>query len=359
MVETVDEYSSGNMLYHVRDLLILEFVIMVALDTTSKMSFALEGTPETDPIGAGGLNWRFGVMTYNMQLEHPTAIKQWEPLYKSDQRNPYDTQLLKSFIQSGVAYYPVNGAALYLLLGQSSTAGDPEAHTMTNIDTGTQPTFTARSELAGGDVAKYFSASGCKVSSLSNMIDLSGNFPYLSETLTFDAIKTNDPPTYDGVVARFYPTNDGTITGTQRTDRYKKDANTVFTWHSVDYLPYLQHFNCMLRANHILGHVENQAELEYINEGKYSFGFSFTLLRGADQTVWEDFNAETQDDLVFKIYNTATRYRQITFTNCSLITCKAPHSEDHNMKTWLVQGMAEDQTSIVVDEIDKTVYYGD
>ncbi len=332
---------------------------MSPLDSSSKLSFALEGTPETDPIGDGGLNWKFGHMTHTMKMSHPTATKEWNPLYKTDQRNPYDSQLLKSYVSSGVVYFPVNGAALYLLLAQSSTAGDPEAHTLTNIDDGLQPTFTVRSEMTGGDVAKYFAAVGCKASSLSNMINFASESPTLSETLTFDSIKTIDPPTWDGVVARKFPTNDGAMTGTERTDRYKKDANTVFTWNNIDYLPNLLLLNYMMTSHHLLGFVENQAELEFIDEGKYGFAFSFTLLRGANQSIWNDFNDETQRTLVFKIYNTATRYRQVTFTNCSLLKCEGPHDEDDQEKDWLVQGMAEDQTSVVIDEIDKTVFYGD
>lgn len=332
---------------------------MVTLDKESKITWAKEGTKETDPIGDGGLNWNFGIMTHRMKNDHPSPTKEWVPLYKSDQRNPYDSQLIKSYVDGGLVYYPVNGAMLYNLLGQSDTAGDPEAHTLTNIDTGALPTITIRSELTGGDVAKYFAAVGCKVASLSNMIDLSGDWQFLSETLTFKGIKTIDPPTYDGVVASKYPTSDGTMTGTERTDRYKRDANTVFTWNSVDYLPYLQHLNYMLSETLITGGKENQSEREYIDEGKYGFGFSFSLLRGADQTVWTDFIGENQETIVFKIYNTATRYRQTTLSKASLINCKPPKSEGNDSNLWIVQGMAEDQTSVVVDEIDKTVFYGD
>jgi hypothetical protein len=334
---------------------------MVSLDLTQELQWCLEGTAETDPIAENGTAWRFGIDARDIDNDFPTEVKEWNLKYKSGQRNPYDTELIASgVIANGISYVPTNGAALYWIMGQSSTAGDPEIHTLTNIDTGNKPTLTIRGESYGATVNKYFSAVGCKVSSVSGNINLSGGYPFLTEAITYDGIKIIDPPTFDGHVPSFHPTDDGLITGTERKGRYSRDANAVFTWHAVDYLPYLMNFNYMIRNDHWLGGINNQAELEYIDEKEeYYFGFGFDVLRGADQTVLTDYEAETQDSLTIKLYNGATTYRQLAFTTCSLISCKKNVATGDTPRSYRVMGVAEDCTATTVDLIDKTVFYGD
>jgi hypothetical protein len=322
----------------------------MVMDQNRKNGWALEATPETDPINAiDAKYWKWGVRTKQFKDLNPIETHNWEEIYYANKRNPSDMHLVSSSLSNAVAYFPVNLVPYYLIMGSCSTAAG--VHTIDNINTGSLPTFTARTESTGGTVDKIFSAVGCKVQSLSGHIDFSKGTPLMSHTLSYNAIQNDSTPSYNDVHnGTKFPTDDGLMTGTETKGLFKYDTNFAFHWDSggdnVDYSGELSFFNFLIINYHNIVGVENQTETEYIHEGNYSLGVSFALKRGADKSLYDDFLAKTQHNMYLTIYAGATNYRTLTWSNVAIGQCAAPDDleKDASRIIWDAQGKAEDLT---------------
>ena len=341
----------------------------MSLDTTCHIGFSHEGTEGTDPVSSADTDpndhwWRFGRITKNFNNLVPIEIHEWEPIYKANKRNPADAQLNKTYVANGVAYYPVNLIPYQMIMGNASSHSEAAAvHTINNIDSGPLDTFTVRSELTGGTDAKYTSSTACKAQSLSGMINMLGDWNVLSHTLTYNAWKTDTPTlnsAHDGIK---YPTTNVTMAGTEVDSIFKRDTNTLFSWDTDDFIAELAMLDFMIINNHTLGFVENQAELEYIDEGNYQFLISASMWRGNCSEFYTDYLAETQKNIVFTIYAGATNYVTLTWNNVALNELKAPQGLGVNKKLWNIAGFAEDLVITGTDGLDANAaqneFYGE
>ena len=332
----------------------------MALDTTCNIGFRHESTEGTDPISSADTDpndryWRFGRITQDINNLVPIETHNWAPIYKGDLRNPADSQLITTQVSSGVAYYPVNLIPYQLIMGNASSHSvAANVHTINNINSGALDTFTVRSEMIGGTDDKFSSSTGCKAQSLSGMINFMDNWNVLSHTLSFNGFKTDTPTLNSAHDGRKYPTTNAEMGGTEVDDIFKFDSNTLWSWDGDDFIDELAIFNFMIVNNQKLGFVENQAELEFIDEGNYQFMITASLWRGNCSELYTDYLAETQKDIVFTIYAGATNYVTLTWSNVALGELRAPQGLGENKKFWNIGGFAEDLVITGKDGLDGT-----
>lgn len=325
------------------------------------IGWAHEGTPETDAIDDGSaLYWMFGIKTKAIKANHPQHIVDYRPIYKSTLLYPSDSERISTRGAGGFAYLPVNGAALYLLFGGSASAAG--VHTVGGASNiigpgDDSPWFTVRSEMTGGTDDKFISAKGCKMASVGNNINFLSDWQVMTEGISFNAIKT-EAADHAAAYTPVYPTDDYLMSGNQISTRYLRDANTVFTWNSVDLLTDAALFGMENTNNHSLGEISNQTELEYIDNGKFSYGFTISVMRGNAIELWNDYKAGTQRTLNFKIYAGASNYRDYTWTNATLTQCSAPWEEVREGNIWSVGGYAE-QLEVAIKDGIADDYYDD
>jgi len=339
----------------------------MSLDTTQVIGYAIEATAETDPVTTtSSLYWKFGIHAAKVTFDHPVEDHHWEHRYVAGQRNPSDTVLVESLLSKSIVYYPVNTVGHYLALGACTTTTG--THAINNLNSGSLPTFTVRSEGRGGTASRYISGVGCKVHTISGYLDLISGWPYLSEKIGYTGIKSQQATLNEThTTGTKYPTDDGTMTGTQTTERFKWDQNASFHWDSnadgagdTDYTSALELFEYSIGNSFDLGFVENQSELEYIDEGNYTISFNFTLKRGTSDNIFTDYkNKGKAHDMYLHIHAGASNYQTLSFVNCSLGVCKPPFTLGNNTPTWLVQGQAEDFAVASVDGISTSVFYGE
>ena len=336
---------------------------MSVADSSQYIGWAHEATPETDAINDGSaLYWAFGVKTTEIKGSHPKHIVDYRPVYKN-QLYPSDSERVATHGTGAWAYFPVNGVPLYLLFGGSTSVDG--VHTLGGTSNiighgGVQPIITVRSESTGATDDKFISAKGARIQSVENTISFISDWPYLTEAITYNAIKT-EAADHASSYAPKYPTDNYLMNGTQRTGRYEwgRDAtNQVFTWNSNDFRTSLVGMTITNVIHHKLGRIHNQTELEYIDPGKFQFLFTITFFRGNVKEIWDDYIAGTQRTMVFKIYNDATNgyYRQYTWTNATLITCDAPYEDAPSNNTWTVSGYSEQLEVVVKDGCSDSFY---
>jgi hypothetical protein len=241
-------------------------------------------------------------------------------------------------------------------MGDSSTA--TSIHTLSNINYGTdQPWITVRSQMTGNTDPLYISAKGAKVQSVDFTLNLLSDWPYMTEGISYNAIKTeaaDHAAAYTPVIA----TDDYLMNGTQRSDWYVADTNTVFTWDGDDFVSSLAFINASIIQHHKLGFRDNQTELEFIKTGKFQFLFNISFVRGDCSEIWTDYLAGGQKTMVFKIFNNKTSdyYRQYTWTNATITKVNAPYTEVVQDNIWGISGFAEDLEVKVKDGVSDSFY---
>jgi hypothetical protein len=339
----------------------------MALETTQKIGFAIEGTAESDPINAeGALYWKFGARTKAFNDKMPTGQKNWIPTYTRTQRMPTQFSLRDKPITGLIGFYPTTTVADYLLLGACTTAAT-NIHTITNIDTGSLPTFTVRWELSGGTAANYQSAVGCKATALSGQLECTEGYGFLSNTLTYNAIKKITATREGATTGPVLQTAEGTIDGTSLTNRYhRNDGTFAFTFNSNDIKADLVFFNYTVVNQQQMMPIENQAETEYIDEGNYIIMFSGALLRGSAEAAAIENYYQTEvetGEIVFTIYNGSTNYATRTFTNVRLGVCDQPNTLNNTPGLFQFSGVAEDYGVVsldgITDGVGDAVFYGE
>ena len=333
--------------------------------TVSKESlrgFALEATPETDPINAVDAKyWLYGFRTLDIKeaANLPTQKYIFIPIYKANDRMPSEIIKIKSELVAGVSFLPVNCIPEYKIMGASSTPAS--THTITHISSGSLPTFTDRAESSGGSVDTIISAVGSKVFTLNTHLEIFQNTGTLTQGIAYNAIKNANPPSLNQVHnGAIYPTDDGLMTGAQTKTRYRwgdDPTNQKLLWNATEYKTHALMFDSTIVNTQIAKHIANQIEPEFIDEGVYQVMFSMLIWRGEDDTIYDDYLAGTKRDLTFKIYAGATNWKQHAFTNAAILECTGP--EDIQNPIWSIKGIAQKVVMTGIDGISKTEYYGE
>ena len=190
--------------------------------------------------------------------------------------------------------------------------------------------------MSGGSGDRFLATVGCKAQSVSGMINFMGDFNVLSETLTYNGINTlaNNNTSLNEVhtTGTKHATDDYLMNGTELTGRYRNSIGhgtypTSFKWDGDEMVSDLGQLTYSIVNHQTIGHINNQTDTEYIDEGNYQFLFSFSLWRGNanPEKVFVDYMNNDQKNMVFKIYNDTTNnyYREYTWTNATLLEMKA------------------------------------
>ncbi len=319
---------------------------------------------ETDPVAlATSKWWEWGFRTTELKQTAKLPIKKYEfnSVYKGDDRMPSELLPLRTSLASGLGFVPTNLIPEYLILGSSASAGAPEVHTITNIKSGSLPTFCDRGESSGGGGTKVMSAIGSKTFSLNTHLEVHNATGVLVQSIGYNSIDNINPPSlatkHNGAVL---PTDDGLMNGTEQKNRYRwgdNIANRILTWDSTAYKSHALLFDATIVNVQFPKGIANQLENEFLDEGVYQVMWSMLLWRGEDDTIYDDFLAGNQKTLTFKIFSGATNYKQYVFDTASIEECVGP--EDEENPVWDVKGIAKNVTVTGIDGIDKTEFFGE
>ena len=268
-----------------------------------------------------------------------------------------------------INFYPTTTVADYMILGSCTTAVT-NVHTINNIDSGSLPTFTVRSEMSGGTAgATYISAVGCKATVLTGQLICHEGFGFLSNSLAYTGIKSQAAARAGSTTGPYYPTTDGTMTAANqlKTRYHRNDGSFSFTYGGNEIKTSLATFIYQIVNTLDPSAESGQSETEWIDEGMYSVRISGACWRGADTNadqIYTDHIAETKtSDIVFKIYNGSTNYATRTFSNIAWDQVDAPYAEGSENKWWNFKGQCTDYsvTSLdgITDGVGDKVFYGE
>ncbi len=341
---------------------------IMVLEDSQKIGFAIEATEETDPITAeGSLYWKFGARTTKFNDLHPIEEHLWKPIYHGGTRMPQDFELISQPLNNIIAFYPTTTVADYLILGNCSTAAT-NIHTISNIDSGSLPTFTVRSEMSGGTVATYTSAVGCKATALTGQLICNEGFGFLSNSLAYNGIKTQTATRNDSTTGPYYQTSDGVMTAAnQLKNRYhRNDGTFAFSIAGNDVKTSLAMFTYQIINTQNMSAESGQSETEWIDEGMYQVLVSGSLFRGntdAD-TAYDSLIAETKtDDIILTIYNGSTNYATRTFSNIVWDKVSAPYASGESDRFWTFNGQCHNydvsSKDGITDGVGDKVFYGE
>jgi hypothetical protein len=335
----------------------------MSVETDMTCMWGAEGTAGTNVITAtNSLAWKFGI--HGLPWEATYSTKKVAPNYY-DSLLPDSHTVRRSEVMKGMAFWPCNGVMWYYFLGKSTNAGDDNEHDLAiKADGVANPTFSWRSEQTGGTTPTYTTAVGCVVQSIQETYSFmpAGN-PGRSAVQIF-GIK-DDPAdelgsAHQGAVE---PTNDYTLTGTARTDMYKKDSNMIFKWNTNDKKAQLMNMQ-IAGAKALQGYqADSTSDIGYLFGDTSHIEFTFDVFRGIDNDFVADFKTETARAIQFRIYNTANRYKDYQCTNAVIENITASH--DPNMgaeagpRFLRVQAKADKTFAIEVKDGLDDVFYTD
>jgi uncharacterized protein (UPF0335 family) len=339
-------------------------------DRNQRMGFQFDaGSPYTDPINSGTAKyWKFGRLSKKLgDLSHPIELHNWEPIYKSNARTPSELELPDVSLRHGLAFFPTNLVPLYMMLGKHTDPAGDDEHEITPITDGQLPSFTTRSESTDGSGAdKIISAIGCKANQLTGYLDFIQGFTRMSQTLQYTALTslpnddTNPSHNLKHTTGTKYPTQDGTMTGTQVTTPFRKDTNFAFHWDSSDsdddLTSQLLQFNYIIEKVEDLEDAENQREIDFIADGNFIIGFSGTVIRDNAKVLKDDYDARTQHDAYLLVYAGSTNFMKLTWDDVGLVRCGMGYPF-RGHKTYAIQGIAEGITVRGTDGVDQTEFY--
>lgn len=345
---------------------------MVAQDRNQRMGFAFDaGNPYTDPINSGtAAYWKFGRLSKDFkEFEHPWETHNWRALYTDAARTPSELELIGTNLSHGLAFYPTNLIPYYMILGKHEDPAGGDEHKITAATSGELPSFTTRSESTDGDEDdKILAAIGCKALQLSTLINLRKGFGKLSHTFQYSALTSlpndsvNPSHTTKHTTGTKYPTQDGAMTGTEVKNQFRKDSNFAFVWDSADsadnLTSHLAEFNFVIEKLEEQEDAENKEEPDFIADGNYILGLSFTVTRTGSKVLFDDFNARTQHDSYFTINAGATNYQKITWDDIGLTKPRMGYPFE-GQKTYIFQGIAEGIEIRGIDGVHQATFYGE
>jgi hypothetical protein len=264
-------------------------------------------------------------------------------------------------VRSAIAFAPVNGIPLYHIFGGSATVAG--IHTLTAINSGSLPSVTKRfqTENASENIRKSMVGSKC-----TNM--------NLSVKSSFDDIPA---PMFIGqsyggweVKAPTDTADHDPIFPDSIEDMYFLDGNSVLTWDNlgdqVAYIDDLLNFEYFVDTFTNFHTKQGSLPAFASAEGSRNHILKLQLLRGGDTSIYDDFIAQSLSSvgkqLVFKIYNTATRYIQLTFNNVIIEECEMNDAldQDNNAhEIYDITALAGSCVPAILDGVTATSFYGE
>lgn len=308
-------------------------------------------TGEANPISADTSKaWKFGI--HAMPYQIPLSKKEIAPNYYSSLL-PDSHTVVKSSVIKAMAFWPCNGIWWYYWLGKVVNLGDNNQHTVSVMSDGDAlPNFVWRSEQSGGSAAKYLTSVGCVIGSYQETYSFIPAGGPSTGSVSIFGINDNGETLSAAHNGAVEPTDDGLLSGTSRTDLYKKDSNTSFKWNTNQKVTQLQ--QVIVSGSTLLkdSQIDGQAEIEYLFSGSKHMELNCDFFRGVDNDIVNDYQSETTRAIEFQSYNTATRYKKFTASNAIIDDIIGPHdprrAKDQPPEAWRVVFRLDKTLSILI-----------
>jgi hypothetical protein len=183
---------------------------------------------------------------------------------------------------------------------------------------------------------------------------LQGAFNYVGKKRATPATDVSKPP--------IYPQS--------TSDSYKRDTNTILKWDGDSLLGEILNFSWTAtnaQASSPVDASPKQLHVEQVTTGNQSYGLAFNVRRAglngrALQIDYRDQldNFGSYNNMQFKIYNTASLYKDYTFSTChinNIVPNIIFESEILAHPTWLVSMMPTTMSMTFKDGLNKTTFY--
>ncbi len=230
--------------------------------------------------------------------------------------------------------------------------------TITPVITGERSSFTMRTDHGNSseNIRDHFV--GCLITDYSESMLFATGMERLKASITYRGLRR---------VAPASDVSNPPIFPNSTSNRYKKDTNTVLTWDGDSMLPEIISFRWGVQIDfedHPVDIVD-QKYFEKITTGNAKPNFDFTIRRagGTSKKIRDDFinlsTSGTRKEIVFRIYNSATEYRQVTLTDCVWNMVPNHTIDDQKVENiWIITGIAESMSLEFKDGLNKTTFYG-
>ncbi|KKL28553.1 hypothetical protein LCGC14_2373990 [marine sediment metagenome] len=147
---------------------------------------------------------------------------------------------------------------------------------------------------------------------------------------------------------------------------YKKDVNTILTWDGDNMKPEMINFSWTV-ANEPQTHpVDAQKYPEEQTTGNATYGWTVNIRRAGGNSAkfqidWRDQldNQASYNDLRFKIFNTATLYKDYTFGTCTITSIKRNIVKQASVAipTYEIRAVPTTMAIEFKDGLNKTTFY--
>lgn len=251
--------------------------------------------------------------------------------YYGDKREPGDFHVASYKSFANLMFCPTNALWWYYFLGGSITTSGTDVHTITPITSGELPTFTARKESSNATTQIRNNFSYGKLHTLSFGIDLRSPIQYGVHSMIMDWQKI-----IEGVAG--YSITPSVPAGSSN-ECYRKASDMVFTWDyggdNIDYKSVLLDFSYNGVNGTLAQLVGSQNYPKWLLEGNYVHGLNWTMHRGKDESLYDDFIAQLSNDvfkdLRFKIFQPdGVKYLQLDLGDVMIL--KTPQNKGFDKK---------------------------
>ena len=277
------------------------------------VGFLGEGSNEgTEVITAGITYYHFGV--FEQEHEFPELIQEIEEYKKGDSFFSYQFFLTNYHVESAIIAVPSNCIMHYHLFGGAVTVGD--VTTITPQDLGNTETVNIRSNSDNGEDYFRETSLGMKLVQIAGSVPLTRKdlplietYAFLGEDLIDSVVTTRVDPTYP----------DGGTRDSQL--KYKPNIGSFsITWDGEEIGDKVQNFTYLFNTLNAIVKLANQKKAERVSNDDIYIFYEFDMSRRDVQSLNTDFKAQkttlTEKTFVFKIYASATRYKQYSSTQC-------------------------------------------
>ncbi len=278
------------------------------------VGFLAEGaTIGTEVITAGVPYYYFGYHTFT--FDFPEIVQKFQELWAGDSYYPYEI-LLKSYqVLMGVIAVPSNAIMLYHILGGASTVAG--VTTITPISLGKTETFNVRWNTGNGTDYIRDTALGLKLVQVIGSWDLSDKglpwnetYSAIGEDMIESVVTTKVDPVHP----------DGATTDNQ--EEYVKDSNTVISWDGEDITSKVLLLTYFINTFNAVVNIDSQKKPKRVTNADIILLFELNMIRTDIQSLYTDFRAQktaiVEKTLIITGYSTATHYRTITVSNCTI-----------------------------------------
>lgn len=329
--------------------------------TTNYLGWLQEAAYGTDPNPNSNTHYVIGKNVTGQQPSTEVNII----INHYDGYQPGEVQTTNHQVKTApLGFEPVNCLPLKYLFTENDGTGISEAAGVFTIDpTAMVPlaqraSFTWRTESSnsGESVRDHFL--GNRALDLTESLNFVGGaaqrlqsvLNYLGQKRATPGTDVSNPPIYPN----------------STSESYKKDVNTIFTWDSDDMKPEMINFSWTVE-NEPQTHVKDAQQFPgEQTTGNGTYGWTINIRRAGGNSAkfqidWRDQldNQGSYNDLRFKIFNTATLYKDYTFGECTILSIRKNIVKQASVAipTYEIRAVPLTMAIEFKDGLNKTTFY--